>query len=126
MKRFALIVCVALFALPAYAADMPGSLFFTTDEAKAIAAIIAKDSQGGNPAMLRLDALFYYGPEDWVFWLGGTRWEPGSQKPNFHVVSVAPDEVRLQWTADAEGQGREIVLKPHQAFQTATGMVVEP
>jgi hypothetical protein len=125
MKRLALTVLVIFLASPAHANDLPGSLFFTPDEAKAIASIVAKEMQSGDPATLRLDALFYYGPEDWVFFLGGIKWVPGDSKPKLHVVSVSSDEVRLQWVDDISDEVREIALKPHQAFQAATGTVIE-
>jgi hypothetical protein len=124
MKRTAALILTAFMASPAFAADAPSSLFFTADENKTIAAIVAKEAHPSDASVLRLNAIFYYGPGDWVFWLGKRRWMPGSDEPHLHVMSVGPDEVRLEWQGGKDAP-REITLRPHQTLELATGSVIE-
>ena len=53
------------------------------------------------------------------------RMTPATERPDLKILSVAPGEVRLDWAAAPGDAPLEISLHPHQAYDTATGKIVE-
>jgi hypothetical protein len=98
------------------------SLFFTEQESEVIANRHKKPPPIPETVILRLGSILYFGPKDWIVWLQGERWTPDTDKPDLHIVSVDPEQVRLIWTAGTT-QPQSINLRPHQTYNTATGQV---
>ncbi len=119
-----LLSALPLFAATlAYAEEPPArSLFFTNEESAQISALQAKETAGrSDDGDIHLEAIMYYGPGDWTLWLQGMRWTPQTDRPDIHVVDVQSDQVRLRIAGVAD----DVVLKPHQTFQVATGKIIE-
>jgi hypothetical protein len=74
---------------------------------------------------IKLDAVIYYSPDDWTVWMQGKRWTPSSNDPRLHIISTAPDKVRLSITNAVGGATKEITLRPHQVYDPATGKIGE-
>ncbi len=53
------------------------------------------------------------------------RFTPTTDRPDLKILSVAPNEVKLDWIASPGDTPLEIALRPHQTFETATGKTVE-
>ena len=113
-------------ASAAYAADMPTtSLFFSDEETKQVETLVSKLSPKKSADDVHLGAVLYYGPDRWVLWLQGKRWTPETDSADMHVLGVQPGEVRLALVDVSDTAVRNITLKPHQTYQIATGKIVE-
>lgn len=125
MKRFLLgAVLGALLAGHALADEPPASLFFTHDEMRKLAEQASRRA-AGNANDIRLGAVFYYGPDDWVLWLQGQRWTPETRRDDVRVLSVMPGEVHLDIGGASGLIAHDVVLKPYQSYRLASGSVVE-
>ena len=106
----------------AWAADAPPSLFFTPDEVRRIEPLAAKAAaQRNDRDAVHLEAILYYGPQNWIVWLNGKRWTPATHTPEIQILEVQSEHIRLQ-TTDAP---RDVTLKPHQIFHPARGTITE-
>lgn len=117
-----------MIAMPAMAADLPSSLFFTPDEAGHIQALAdqrAREDALASGNDIHLGAVMYYGPDNWTLWLRGEAWTPVTQRADLRVLDVKPGEAKLLWTDTASAELREITLKPHQTYQALTGKIIE-
>ncbi len=110
------------------------SLFFTAEEVQAIKAsetatpyeVDHAQANDGMPRTIYLDAVMYYGPEDWTLWLQGERWTPHTRRSGLDVVSVLPSgDVRLSLQDTPNAAPRVITLRAHQAYNFATGKISE-
>lgn len=126
MKRIILFAAPFLFFPTSVKADVPPSLFFTSEEVQIIQALAAKTSHpNSETGDIHLGAVFYYAPDDWVLWLQGQKWTPSTAKTDIRVTSVQPDEVRVSLSSASGAPAQDIVLKPYQTYQLSTGKVVE-
>lgn len=72
-----------------------------------------------------LAALFYFGPDNWSFWLDGERFSPGDPQAGFEVIRVTPGAVTLNWNPADREADFTFTLSPRQSFDPARGEVVE-
>jgi len=78
------------------------------------------------PSRLRLDGLFYVGPERWSLWLNGERLDSaGGTRPDIRILAVSPDAVRLSWRPAGAGSSFRVLLRPNQVFDASLGRVAE-
>jgi len=95
------------------------SLFYTAAEVKAIEGLRRKNPQAEDQSVLHLGAVIYYGPDDWIVWLQGSRWTPETDRPDLHIADVQPNLVRVSWTATPGAAPLDITLHPHQTYRPA-------
>lgn len=103
----------------------PTSLFFTDNETAEIeiaARDIVRDTSSSG---IHLGAIIYYGSNAWKLWLQNREWTPGVNSTDLQIIDVSPTKVRLKWNGTANMPGQEILLRPHQTFQTSTGKIIE-
>ena len=125
MMRFrSIFVLFFYLTSTAVAAEIPGeSLFLTPQEARTAEILADKNAPAGQ-GDIRLGAVMYYGPGDWALWLQGERWTPETRRENLSVTQVTAGEVHMIWRGDEGGKEHEIVLRPNQTYQIATGKVM--
>lgn len=111
----ALLFCAAL---PARAADIPDSLFLTKSEQTP-----ATPAAQTPPNRTALDAIVYYGPEQWQVWVNGQAYNPDSQSAALTIVAVTADNATLEQTRD--GTPVRFTLAPHQSYDWAEKRVIE-
>ena len=127
MKKFLLLfITLLLSPVSAHAENdtmLPQtSLFFTPDETRLAEALAEKNAP--DVADIRLGAVMYYGPHDWTLWLQGIKWTPSTSRDDLKILYVAPNEVRLSWRGDDGKAPRQIVLRPNEAYEIATGKII--
>lgn len=112
---------------PARANELPThSLFFTPEESKTIDALANKDGKKtATQADIHLGAIMYYGPDDWTLWLQGERWTPATVHDGMRILTVEPNQVKLQLSNAANTSSQEVTLRPYQTFHMATGQIIE-
>jgi hypothetical protein len=60
-----------------------------------------------TPPVLRVDAIIYNGPEDWVVWINGEKHVPGGASGQLKVVDVSARHVTVRWQ---EADAREDIV----------------
>lgn len=126
--RFSLLFLLAVFSsssveAAAQARIPQSSLFFSSREAHE-AEMMALRLVPSGKGDIRLGAVLYFGPNDWVLWLQGEKWTPETARDDLQVLDVAEDHVRLLWQKNKGEKAVEILLKPHQAYRLATGEII--
>lgn len=112
-----LLLC-ALLTPTVRAAELPDSLFLTNAERTQAAPAAAS-----LPTRTSLDALVYYGPEQWQVWINGQAYQPGSTPADFSIIAVTPEQVTLE--AQRDGAPVRFTLAPHQSYDWGTQSVRE-
>lgn len=100
------------------AAEIPNSLFLTAAEQQDRAAPAA-----AKPGRTSLDALVYYGPDQWQIWINGQAYKPDSQNDAIAIVAVTAEAVTLEQKLDTEPV--RFTLAPHQSYDWAEKRVIE-
>ncbi|MBP7252668.1 MAG: hypothetical protein KBA75_04200 [Alphaproteobacteria bacterium] len=113
----ALMLC-ALLPHGAGAEEIPNSLFLTAVEQQDHAA-----PHPTKPGRTSLDALVYYGPDQWQVWINGQAYKPDSQSDALAIIAVTAEAVTLEQKRDAEPV--RFTLAPHQSYDWAEQRVVE-
>lgn len=106
MKIIALLTIGLLTAATAQAAEIPPSLFLTADEQRLQA--------GLSRTLTTLDALVYYGQDQWRLWLNGQLFTPETPAGDITITAVTPDSVSLR--QQLGNKNRSFILSPHQSF----------
>lgn len=123
----ALFLGLVLLAVPARAAETGnGSLFFTSDETRAIEEAVrrAPPTRAGNAAgVVHVGAILYYGPERWTVWLQGERWTPATRRDGLAILAVNAESVRLSVTPAPGTPPATVTLRPWQSWNFLTGKV---
>jgi hypothetical protein len=119
MLRLLLLFFCVLPPYAAAAADIPDSLFLTEAEQTP-----ATPPTPGRPTRTALDAIVYYGPEQWQIWINGRPYKPDSPSDDLTIVAVTAEAVTLEQTRDADGPVR-FTLAPHQSYDWTEQRVIE-
>jgi len=99
------------------------SLFFTPQETYDASHEARKIAPAGK-GDLRLDAIIYYGDNDWTLWLQGERWTPDTIRENIKILRVTPTEATFDWKEGVTAPPQKITLKPNQYYQISTGKII--
>ena len=122
-------LALLLFPPCAYATEAPPatSLFLSPQETREAESQAEKSMPAGQ-GDIRLGAILYYAPHDWIIWLRGERWTPQTSRQDLSVRAVSADEVRLRWRGDGDKGAvieKEITLTPNQTYQISTGKIID-
>ncbi|MFA4993913.1 MAG: hypothetical protein WC521_01215 [Bdellovibrionales bacterium] len=127
MRSLLFTILISCFILPADAlgseALPEASLFFTSQEMRE-AGMLTRKIPPVREGEIHLGAVVYYGPDDWTLWLQGTKWTPETEQSDLRVLEVTANDVRLLWRGENGKEAQEILLKPNQSFEIATGKVI--
>jgi hypothetical protein len=58
-----------------------------------------------TPPELKLEAVIYNSPQDWVVWINGEKHVPGDVKNHLTMLDVSPQSVLVNWQ-DGKAQQR--------------------
>ncbi len=121
-------VCLfAVFLLSpalAQAASPPRASLFLTPQEEHEAAALARRLAPSGKGNIHLGAILYYGANDWTLWLQGEKWTPETSREDIEVLDVSEDRVRVLWNNPENKKQVEVVLRPNQSYQIATGEVI--
>jgi hypothetical protein len=127
MRSLLFTILISCFILPADAlgseALPEASLFFTSQEMRE-AGMLTRKIPPVREGEIHLGAVVYYDPDDWTLWLQGTKWTPETEQSDLRVLEVTANDVRLLWRGENGKEAQEILLKPNQSFEIATGKVI--
>ncbi|MBY0429109.1 MAG: hypothetical protein K2Q32_07810 [Alphaproteobacteria bacterium] len=65
-----------------------------------------------TPPVLKLNAVIYNSPQDWVVWINGEKHVPGDVKNNLTMVDVSPQSVLVHWQEGKAEQQMTLNLVP--------------
>jgi hypothetical protein len=65
-----------------------------------------------TPPALKLDAVIYNNPADWVVWINGEKHLPGAEKNHLTMLDVSPQSVLVHWQDGKAEQRMTLNLIP--------------
>ena len=65
-----------------------------------------------SPPALKLNAVIYNSPQDWVVWINGEKHIPGDIKNNLTMLDVSPQSVHVHWQEGKAEQQMTLNLVP--------------
>lgn len=65
--------------------------------------------------ILKLEGISYHSPENWAFWLNGTKVSPSQPSSKYDVISVSPDSIKIK-VLGSDDNRKVIVLHPGKAY----------
>lgn len=116
------LLLMCLVAMPAWAVPDTASLFTSIKEEQKVADAPRPPTETDND-FLRLDAILFYAPEQWVLLTNHGRWAGQSNDPRIDILAVDHGAVQMVWHGDVMGRRDQITLYPHQSYHFLTGQV---
>ncbi len=73
---------------------------------------------------IRLGGIAYSGDDRWMIWLNGQRVTPRNMLPQIVDISVQKNYIDLKWFDELLRKIIKIRLKPNQAYEIRTGVLI--